>query len=48
VNKLETNRDKIIQGMRDGARRVFDIFAERLGIPISLHEECINCMFPLN
>lgn len=46
VRQLETNRDKLTQGMRDGALRVLEIFGEGVGIERGDFENHLHIMFP--
>lgn len=49
VDQLEVNRATILQGMRDGARRVFEIFLPAMDLPSEFTpDSLVDMIFPLS
>jgi predicted patatin/cPLA2 family phospholipase len=46
VNQLESNREKILVGMRDGARRVFEVFMPAMAIDATYIEAFLQDVLP--
>ena len=46
MNQLEHRREKILQGMRDGARRVFEVFLPAMGIDEANLETFMDDILP--